>query len=335
MTEFENLEEDLWSDEPQEVPVEPYNPEDYGSPYNYEEELEPLSEDSTEEPAEDVSFLDKFLMSRGVDPGNVRIQDEQGVVEEVPFNSLSDEEKLAILDTDKYNLSDDEIDVINYFRQNNIGIREYTEYVQKEAVKEYLQQTNSVTNIDDYTDEIIFKADLLNRFKDISDEELDREWETAQGNPTLLEKKISVLREQFKQQEIDNRNAAEQQAAAQKEAQFNTFANSMVEAAQNIDTIMAVEVDNEQKEDILNFCLGRDINGQSQFNKLFEDPEAVFKMAWYMKYGEQALEAVNDYWRKQVGQSRKAQQVTKTVNRTNTRKKEADPFGLDDVFGKA
>lgn len=330
MTEFENLEEELWSDEPQEVQTVDYE-DDNQQYYDIDEDT-----DVEEVPsAENSDYIDRFLRSRGIDPQSVRIADEQGVIEEVPFESLSTDEKLAILDTDKYQLSDDEINTLNFLRQNNISLQEYSEYIKNESIKEYLNQTNSVTNIDDYTDEVIFKADLINRFgEDISDEELDKEWEAAQVNPTLLEKKIVVLREQFKQREIDNRNAAEQQAVAQKEDQFQTFAGMMQNAASGIDTIMSVEVDNEQKNDILKFCLERDVNGQSQFNKFFNDPEAVFKMAWFMKYGEQAIEAVHDYWRKQVGQSRKAQPVSKTVSRTNTKKKEPDPYGLDDVFGK-
>lgn len=330
MTEFENLEEELWSDEPQEVQTVDYE-DDNQQYYDIDEDTNVEEAPS----AENSDYIDRFLRSRGIDPQSVRIADEQGVIEEVPFESLSTDEKLAILDTDKYQLSDDEINTLNFLRQNNISLQEYSEYIKNESIKEYLNQTNSVTNVDDYTDEVIFKADLINRFgEDISDEELDKEWEAAQVNPTLLEKKIGVLREQFKQREIDNRNAAEQQAAAQKEDQFQTFAGMMQNAANGIDTIMSVEVDNEQKNDILKFCLERDVNGQSQFNKFFNDPEAVFKMAWFMKYGEQAIEAVHDYWRKQVGQSRKAQPVSKTVSRTNTKKKEPDPYGLDDVFGK-
>lgn len=330
MTEFENLEEELWSDEPQEVQEVDYE-DDNQQYYDIDEDTNVEEAPSTE----NSDYIDRFLRSRGIDPQSVRIADEQGVIEEVPFESLSTDEKLAILDTDKYQLSDDEINTLNFLRQNNISLQEYSEYIKNESIKEYLNQTNSVTNVDDYTDEVIFKADLINRFgEDISDEELDKEWEAAQVNPTLLEKKIGVLREQFKQREIDNRNAAEQQAAAQKEDQFQTFAGMMQNAADGIDTIMSVEVDNEQKNDILKFCLERDVNGQSQFNKFFNDPEAVFKMAWFMKYGEQAIEAVHDYWRKQVGQSRKAQPVSKTVSRTNTKKKEPDPYGLDDVFGK-
>lgn len=330
MTEFENLEEELWSDEPQEVQEVDYE-DDNQQYYDIDEDTNVEEAPS----AENSDYIDRFLRSRGIDPQSVRIADEQGVIEEVPFESLSADEKLAILDTDKYQLSEDEINTLNFLRQNNISLQEYSEYIKNESIKEYLNQTNSVTNVDDYTDEVIFKADLINRFgEDISDEELDKEWEAAQVNPTLLEKKIGVLREQFKQREIDNRNAAEQQAAAQKEDQFQTFAGMMQNAADGIDTIMSVEVDNEQKNDILKFCLERDVNGQSQFNKFFNDPEAVFKMAWFMKYGEQAIEAVHDYWRKQVGQSRKAQPVSKTVSRTNTKKKEPDPYGLDDVFGK-
>lgn len=334
MTDLEQLENDLWSDEPQE-PVEgsyeeviDNNPQVYDIDENFEEFEKEQSEETSD-------FIDKFLMSRGIDPSKVRIADEQGIIDEIPFSDLSDEEKLAVLDTDKYDLSDEEIYTLNYLRQHNINLQEYTEYIKNESIKEYLNQTNSVTNIDDYTDEVIFKADLINRFgEDISDEELDNEWAAAQSNPTLLEKKIGVLREQFKQQEIDNRNALEKDAADKKEAQFQTFAQSMQNAAMGIDTIMSVEVDNEQKNDILNFCLERDINGQSQFNKFFENPEAVFKMAWFMKYGEQAIEAVHDYWKKQVGQSRKAQQVIKTVNKSSAKRKEPDPYGLDDVFGK-
>ena len=76
-----------------------------------------------------------MLSAKGVDPHALLYEDEDGTEKTVDFYELSPEEQLNILNYNPtaHELEDDEIEVINFLRENNITLEEYTEYVKNEA----------------------------------------------------------------------------------------------------------------------------------------------------------------------------------------------------------
>ena len=72
----------------------------------------------------DSEILSNLLLQKGItDPSKIQIEDEDGNLTEVDFNSLPLEEKLEILNYENSpELDDLEIETINYLRENNVSL---------------------------------------------------------------------------------------------------------------------------------------------------------------------------------------------------------------------
>ena len=71
------------------------------------------------------------------------------------------------------------------------------------------------------------------------------------------------------------------------------------------------------------------------FYKLFSNPEALFKMAWYMKYGDQAHASLTQYYNQEIAKARRAAKPQeparqRSVRRASTKTtSEYDPYDFD------
>lgn len=317
--------------------IEPdYTPGD-GPFYNEPEEEGGNEPEPTtvEEPAA-TDYLSKMLRERGVDRERVRIENEEGEIEEWRFDDLDDETKFGILNSNEPSLSDDEITAINYLRQNRMNLQDFVEYHRNQAVKEYLEQNQSVAyTVDQVSDDDLYRFELKDQMPDLTDEEIEDQLARAKENESFFQKKIAALRKEYKELEDNQLRAEEERVAAEKEDQFNQLASSLVSVARNTEEMNGMLLEDEDREDVLSFLLDRDANGQSEFYKLFSNPEALFKMAWYMKYGDQAHASLTQYYNQEIAKARRAskpQEPTRqrSVRRASTKTtSEYDPYDFD------
>ena len=316
--------------------IEPdYTPGD-GPFYNEPEETDDNEpEPSGEEPVAS-DYLSKMLRERGVDRERVRIENEDGEIEEWRFDDLDDETKFGILNSNEPSLSDDEITAINYLRQNRMNLQDFVEYHRNQAVKEYLEQNQSVAyTVDQVSDDDLYRFELKDQMPDLTEEEIEDQLARAKENESFFQKKIAALRKEYKELEDNQLRAEEEKAAAEKEDQFNQLANSLVSVARNTEEMNGMLLEDEDREDVLSFLLDRDANGQSEFYKLFSNPEALFKMAWYMKYGDQAHASLTQYYNQEIAKARRAAKPQeparqRSVRRASTKTtSEYDPYDFD------
>ena len=304
---------------------EPENDDDYG--------VEP--EPSKQEPPA-TDYLSKMLRERGVDRERVRIENEEGEIEEWKFDDLDDETKFGILNSEQSSLSDDEITAINYLRQNRMNLQDFVEYHRNQAIKEYLEQNQSVAyTVDQVSDDDLYRFELQDQMPDLTDEEIEDQLARAKENESFFQKKIAALRKEYKELEDNQLRAEEERVAAEKEDQFNQLAHSLVSVARNTEEMNGMLLEDEDREDVLSFLLDRDANGQSEFYKLFSNPEALFKMAWYMKYGDQAHASLTQYYNQEIAKARRASKPQdppkqRSVRRASTKtSSEYDPYDFD------
>ena len=284
-----------------------------------------------------MDYLSKLLRERGVDRERVRIENEEGVIEEWKFDDLDDETKFGILNSNEQSLSDDEINTINYLRQNRMNLQDFVEYHRNQAVKEYLEQNQSVAyTVDQVSDDDLYRFELKDQMPDLTEEEIEDQLARAKENDSFFQKKIAALRKEYKELEDKQLRAEEERVAAEKEDQFNQLANSLVSVAKNTEEMNGMLLEDEDREDVLSFLLDRDANGQSEFYKLFSNPEALFKMAWYMKYGDQAHASLTQYYNQEIAKARRASKPQdparpRSVRRASTKTtSEYDPYDFDD-----
>ena len=288
---------------------------------------------------ENSELISNLLAQKGItDASKIQIEDEDGNIQELDFNSLPIEEQLEILQQETPELDDSEIETINYLRENGVGIQELIEYHRNQAIQEYLQtqQTQQTDyTVDDLSDEELYKLDIAARYEDLSEEELEIELQKELNNPDLFKKKVDKLREVYKQEEIAEQNELAQQAELEEEQNYQILVDSMVEVAQGTDELFDLELEDDDKEEVLQFLLNKDINGQSDFVKLLNDPNALFQLAWFATKGQEAFSTIHDYYKKEIDLARKAKGSGLTSQRTVVKKESKpkdDPYGLNEIF---
>lgn len=302
--------------------------EDYG--FETEEEEEPKEEETKDD------YLTKFLKSRNIDRDKIRFQNEDGTIEEVAFDDLEDEDKLAILSEQEEPLiTDQEIEDINFLRDHDINLADFVKQQREQAVKEYLEQNSTPHyEVDEMDDDQLFVYDLINKYgEELTDEEIDTELARAKENEALFTKKMTFIRNQYKEQENAHKQAAEKEQQDQLAAEKQELINALTSAAINTTELQGVELEDADRNEILDFLLKEDTQGRTEFSKLLSDPEAIFKMAWYMKYGESTFNTTVDYFKNELAKARRTEpkQPTRTFTRKPTKPK-GDPYGLDSIF---
>ena len=277
--------------------------------------------DNTEpnnKPTETVSdFLHEFLKSKGIeDPSKLQWEDENGEITDVDFDSLSEEDKLNILnDLSDPGLSQAEIDTINYLRQNNVTLNQVVDYFSRKAVDDYLAQNpdqvhQKTYEIDDYTDDELYLSALKMQYPNFTDEELTSKLETAKSNETLFKKEVGALREEFKKEEeaqIEAQKQQEQQAYDDLVGNLkNVLGNFNEVALDSTDPESDVlEIEDSDKDLVLAYLLNQDTDGKSRLVKDLENPATLIELAWLRTQGRTLIDNTTRYWKDLLKQERK------------------------------
>lgn len=270
--------------ESDEEPILPEQPSDN----NESSEPEP-SKEGTSDVEDDV--LTAYLKSNGIaDPTKIQFENDEGGIDEVDFNSLSREEQLTMLHelgTSAY--TDYEKDVINYLRRNNTDLQGVIDYFQNKAIEDYLAQNPDKVQqkeykIDDYSDDELYIADLAAKFPDFTEEELNAKLDAAKTNEELFKKEVDSLRQFYKGEE--DRQAEEAKLSEQQ--QYEALQNTLLESIGRFNEIVldtddpksdSLEIEDSDKQIMLDYLLTPDKDGQSQFDKDLSDPNALIELA--------------------------------------------------------
>lgn len=296
-----NLYDDIFNDVTPDLDTEPSNINDN----NLETEI------IDNKPVINNDLILEVLKLKNINPESIKFENENGELEEYNWENLSLEEQKNILisnDLDNdYGLEDDEINIINNFRESKLSYDDYINNIKTKAIEEYLQENNpyKVYSIDDYTDDDLYLLDLKTKMEDLTDEELVLALETEKSNPTLYDKKIKALRNEYKNLE-EAKIQAEQELEEQENAKIREeFENTIKTNVNNLKSIGNLELSEDEKNNIYNFITGTNSAGESLISTALNDPEKLVKMVWFTLYGEQGFNIIQDYFTKQLAESRK------------------------------
>lgn len=291
-------------------------------------------------------IIQELLRSRGIkDTSKIKFENEDGELEEHHWNSLSQEDKLGILQSDSvYNpeegLDDSEIELINTIRSSKMTPSEYLNYIQKTSVDQFVKNQTldqSHYNIDDIDDNTLYVMDIIARSGNdaFSDEELRNMLETAQSNPELFQKQINAIRNEYKQRENSDRSQLMQVQQQKQIEQYNQFAESVENEIRNLNEFAGYDIDMSEDEmkDVYDFITGFDAAGVSILGKALNDPKTLAKIGWWLLYGENAIEDINNYWINEIKQISKVKREKKVEIKPKQNTKKSDSFiDFDDEF---
>lgn len=290
---------------------------DYVNGSTGEDDTPDPSEDENSKPHDSGDFLHNFLKEKGIeDPSKLQWEDENGEITDVDFDSLSDEDKLNVLNSlSDPGLSQHEIDVVNYLRQNGVTFNQVIDYFSKKAVDDYIAQNpdsvpTKTYTIDDYTDEELYLADLKSKYPDFTDEELTSKLNSAKSNEELFKKEVNALRTEYK-----NEEDAQVEAQKQKEQQdYDNLVSNLQNILGNFNEVVldstdpesdVLEIEDSDKEQVLAYLLNQDTDGKSQLVKDLENPTTLIELAWLRTQGRALIDNSTRYWKDLLKQERK------------------------------
>lgn len=307
-------------DEPIQTPIEE-QPEDIYTD-EYFNDL-----DDNQEPEPD--FISKLLEAKGFKNKTIQLTDENGEVVDVNFDELTDQEKFDLLsDQDQGAMpSDEELKTLNFLRTNNMTLEDFAKWQREQAVQEYLANQSPVTEFDEFTDDEMIAYDFIQRFgENMSDEEIDAEIDRLKADPDAYQKRVNLLRASYKSEAEAQSKLYEQEEQTRTQAAEEEFKTAYVNAAGNINYIHGMDLDNNDRQELLDFVLTKDAANRTGLSKALEDPESVLKMAWYLLHGEETYDATVDHFKKEIAK-RSKETNTRVVNRTRqTQPKDAFKF---------
>jgi len=322
-----NLDDELWgSPEPSNEPiVEPVNDEDISydpdsdeSIFDGETNQEPGSDSEPAKTEEEGDFMTKYLRSKSVDKSKIRILNEDNEEEEVTFDDLSDDEKIALLESvNQPMLSDNELEVINFLRDHNTDLNGFAKSIREQTIAEMSGKKTST--VDEVSDDDLFRFDLIDRYgfdREKDADEIENILEKEKENETLYNRKVKALREEYKQMETDQQEAEAKAAEAEQQQQWEQLKDNLIQVARNTNVINGLELDNQDKNEVLSCILNQDeVTGQTDFYKFYNNPEMMFKMAWYALKGDEAFRAVEDYYKAKLAEARRDVKKATVVNK--------------------
>lgn len=279
--------------------------------------FQPVNEEEDEDNSNDQDdFLIGLLKERGIkDPNDIKFEDEQGIITSRSWNDLSDEEQRNILnqganyDPESDDLDDDEIELLNKIRESGKSVEEYLNSLNTtvEQPQNLVPQENYYS-IDELTDDELYVLDLQAKSDEITEEEAVADLQQAKQNESLFKKRMEGLRNDYKKLEDEQRESQNALRLQQEQEQFNNFAQSIKQSIEGLDSFGALDVSLEQddKEELAAFILGRDDAGISYFGKALNDPETLVRMAWFALHGVDTFNEINEYMSDTIKKSNQA-----------------------------
>ena len=269
------------------------------------------------ESKENNPVLSELLKARGIENGKILIADDDNNTQEVDFHTLPVEEQLTILnpepEVNNYDLDDSEIELLNQLRWNNQSPEEFLANYRQSIIDELDVAQTKDYDIDAYDDSELYILDLKNRI-DLSDEELAKELNKELQDEPLFKKKVEALRNEYRQLEDQYRQTQQDEAERQTQEQYDQFSETMVNTAIATPEFYGIELEDDEKNEVLSFLLDVDDTGISQFSKTLNDPTKLYEAAWFLRYGKESFEALKNAYESEISKLKK-QDNTRVIHK--------------------
>lgn len=283
------------------------------------EDQDPEPEDqTTPDQKEEKDVVVELLKKQGIeDPTQINFENEDGSIEKRDWKDLTPEEQLNILSTREEpkqqvsntpDLGEDFLSLAQELKDNNMSVDDFVNYVKNQGAQEFQASLQPHYEVDNISDDELYKIDLKNRIPDITPEQLETALEQAKSNEELYSKQVNGIREEYKQFEEEQKAQNEAITAEEQQQKYNEFANSIANSIDSLDNIngIDVELEDEDKYELAQFILGQDAAGVSNLGKALNDPETLVKVAWFALKGADAIDSITDYFKNEIAKVRES-----------------------------
>ena len=292
----------------------------------------------------DESVINELIADAGItDSSKIKFDGDNGQVSERAWKDLTREEKKNILLSSGQseqapeinNVTDEEQELLDAIRNSNMSPSEYMEAVQNHAIN----AQPPTYEVDGLSDDELYMLDKLDELgeENVTDEQLEKLLNDAKSDPDLYKHAIESLRAQYKQREDDLKLQKQQEAAAQQEQDFDNFSSSILEQIQSLNNIAGqnIELSSDDMNDLANYILTRDENGESEFGKAMNDPETFTKVAFWALNGDKILSEISGQLKLAYEKGLAAGKKGQSQLEINANHKDNKPNGGNQQFSSA
>ena len=274
--------------------------------------------ESSKEQETTTNVVTELLKRQGIeDPNQISFEKEDGSIEKLKWDDLSLEEQLNILNQKPENdnlppvndeIGEDIRSLAKELKDNNMSVDDFINYIENQGIQGYQASLQPHYEVDNITDDDLFKIDLKNRIPDITPEQLETALEQAKSNEELYNKQVNGIREEYKQFEEEQNAQNEAITVEQQQQEYNEFANAITQTIDSLDNVngIDIELEDEDKYELAQFILGQDAAGVSNFGKALNDPETFVKVAWFALKGADAIDSITDYFKNEITKVRES-----------------------------
>ena len=274
--------------------------------------------ESSKEQETTTNVVTELLKRQGIeDPNQISFEKEDGSIEKLKWDDLSLEEQLNILNQKPENdnlppvndeIGEDIRSLAKELKDNNMSVDDFINYIENQGIQGYQASLQPHYEVDNITDDDLFKIDLKNRIPDITPEQLETALEQAKSNEELYNKQVNGIREEYKQFEEEQNAQNEAITVEEQQQQYNEFANAITQTIDSLDNVngIDIELEDEDKYELAQFVLGQDAAGVSNFGKALNDPETFVKVAWFALKGADAIDSITDYFKNEITKVRES-----------------------------
>ena len=250
-------------------------------------------------------FMSDFLRSKGIDDlEKIKFEDENGNIEERSWNDLSRQEQINILNTPIYSsndssdeLTDEEIELLQQIRNSNLSPIQYIEQIKGEQIVQEPQY-----KVDDLSDDELFLLDLESRVGQISEEEAAQALTNAKQNEDFYKRQTEGIRKEYKEREDYMGQQEEARLQQERDEATQQYQSQVIDIINNFNSIgnLDLQFEDSDKEELADFMLSQDVDGNNYFYNALQDPETLVKAAWFILNGEEAFDSITDYFTNQI-----------------------------------
>lgn len=292
---------------------------DYDDEQFDDSQEEPGYEDNGEDEInyqnDEPDVISQLLIDKGINPEGVKFVNDNNQIEEKHWNDLTAEEQYNILSQQETppapnvadQLSNEELQLLNYMRANNLTPSEFYELSVQNGIQNYIgSQGQPSYQVDEFSDDELYLADLQLRAPDATEEELLQSLESAKANPDMYQKQIQGLRKEYA--DLEEQNQQEEAALRNEQAQeqYRQFSETIFDSINSLSGIggIDIELEDSDKQDIATLILGHDQAGVNYLQKALSDPNTLTSVAWFLLKGRDTIDGIINYFTKEISKVR-------------------------------
>jgi hypothetical protein len=262
-----------------------------------------------------LSGVERFLTQFGIEGGKVSVaQEGSDSPVEAHFNDLDSEQQVFVLNQllnestenslASYDLDEQEVEFLNYTRDSGKSLADALNDIVAARLDELsIMQGAMNEDIDALSDEAAHARFIRLNNPNVSDEDIIAEVNRLKESKFFTDN-AKQYKEIFKSKQEELRQAQHQEQLAAYEASLEEDRVKIATVVDGMREIAGVELQNEDKNEILGKILEVDQNGNSTFlSEAFSDPQKLFKAAWLFYNGEPLIDQMTKDFKKELSEA--------------------------------